>query len=359
MPLSIRIISSPDSESISEWNRTFPENGGVIGRSYGSTLQLTDETRSISSTHAIIKKQSLGYFIQDTSTNGLYINGDKNSLGKGNQATLNDGDVLDVGPYRLLVSCFVPSKTENSNLIESNLHSDDVFLDDPFAQEKIYDDDESLDNLDDIHSIIFEKSNGEIEEDPFTTQSQQQNEETKEFDLNFTAIDDDPFREENFSSSFENINPSESNEVENNKENEVVIEQEIISESGTVTGSDLEIVGMTSEDVQKTQVGNNSEAELKTYPLVLYKSSEDKLKEQMEKAMNMALDRFLFELSPENLEELFNDLSTPTFFRRKIDYWSMYKKYFKRQFTNHDWQIKFNAYFQDAFISVKKLDGDE
>ena len=108
MPLSIRIISSPDGESIAEWNQAFPEDGGDIGRAFGNTLQLSDASREISGTHAIIRKNSRGYQIADNSTNGLFINGSDKPLGNGNQSTLSDGDVLDIGRYRLLVSCFVP-----------------------------------------------------------------------------------------------------------------------------------------------------------------------------------------------------------------------------------------------------------
>ncbi len=96
MPLSIRIISSPDGESIAQWNQAFPEDGGDIGRAFGATLQLNDASREISSTHATIRKTSRGYQIMDNSTNGLYINGSDAPLGNGNQSTLSDGDVLDI-----------------------------------------------------------------------------------------------------------------------------------------------------------------------------------------------------------------------------------------------------------------------
>ena len=46
MPLSVRIISSPDGESITEWNKPFPEDGGDIGRVLGVTMQLSDSTRA-------------------------------------------------------------------------------------------------------------------------------------------------------------------------------------------------------------------------------------------------------------------------------------------------------------------------
>ncbi|MFA0125637.1 FHA domain-containing protein, partial [Vibrio sp. 10N.261.48.A2] len=112
MPLSIRIISSPDGESIAQWNQAFPEDGGDIGRAFGATLQLNDVSREISSTHAMIRKTSRGYQIMDNSTNGLYINGSDAPLGNGNQSTLSDGDVLDIGRHRLLVSCFFPESAK-------------------------------------------------------------------------------------------------------------------------------------------------------------------------------------------------------------------------------------------------------
>nr|WP_322786735.1 type VI secretion system-associated FHA domain protein [Enterovibrio calviensis] len=76
----------------------------------------------------------------------------------------------------------------------------------------------------------------------------------------------------------------------------------------------------------------------------------------VEKAMELALGRLLEELSPDTLEGMFNDLVRPSFFGRKPKYWDMYKRYFQRQVTNRDWQIKFGAYFNESYRMLKMGD---
>ncbi|GAA4649175.1 hypothetical protein GCM10023116_14490 [Kistimonas scapharcae] len=111
MGLVIRIIASPEGESVTDWSVTFPEGGGSIGRVPGVTLQLSDNRRIVSGTHAIISRYQQGYRITDVSTNGLYINGSTRPLGRDCHQPLNDGDILDVGEYRLQVSCFRPGQS--------------------------------------------------------------------------------------------------------------------------------------------------------------------------------------------------------------------------------------------------------
>ncbi len=133
MGLVIRIISSPEGESVTDWSATFPEVGGSIGRVPGVTLQLSDSRRVVSGTHAIISRDQQGYRITDVSTNGLYVNGSARPLGRDCHRPLNDGDILDIGEYRLQVSCFDPAQAKPHDLQHSaGIASGDV-LDDPLS----------------------------------------------------------------------------------------------------------------------------------------------------------------------------------------------------------------------------------
>ncbi|EGQ7695243.1 FHA domain-containing protein [Vibrio vulnificus] len=319
MPLSIRIISSPDGESISEWHRSFPEEGGEIGRAYGSTLQLSDSSRAVSGTHAIIRKSSRGYQILDNSTNGLFINGATAPLGKGNQSTLNDGDVLDIGRYRLLVSCFIPAQASATVFEPAHSTIDALFGDDPFSLDR--EDESSAEppwpegekSAQPEAQFSSYEPQQVLQDDPFLSQAAPARQERKAFNPSFSAIDDDPFQEPSFS------------------------------------------VALSSSS---TRTPSHSSSE-PAYALTEFKNSEERQLQQMEKAMEMALARLLSELSPDTLENMFNDLSAPSFFARKPKYWDMYKRYFNRQLQNRDWQIKFHAYFQDSLRIQRNLAGEE
>ena len=134
MGLVIRIIASPEGESVTDWSVTFPEGGGSIGRVPGVTLQLSDSRRIVSGTHAIISRDQQGYRITDVSTNGLYVNGSTRPLGRDCHQPLSDGDIIDVGEYRLQVSCFSPGQStlQDSQRIGAMAAGD--VIDDPLGK---------------------------------------------------------------------------------------------------------------------------------------------------------------------------------------------------------------------------------
>lgn len=316
MPLSIRIISSPDGESIAQWNQAFPEEGGDIGRAFGATLQLSDASREISGTHAIVRKTSRGYQIADNSTNGLFINGSDVPLGNGNQSTLSDGDVLDIGRYRLLVSCFVPEQAKAQSGSENLAAS--PFGDDPFSNEItpfIQDVPEVSDQPDFTISTL-----DVVDDDPFLhTDTTKQTQQTY-LNLEFQTDDEDPLKDSDLHASF--------------PLREVAATQP------------------TSNDI-------NTVAQSTAFAMAERQSQEQRLQERTDKALEMALTRLFSDISPKTMESMFDDLSGSGFWSRKPKYWDMYKRYFTRQVENRDWQVKFQAYFRDAMRLQRNLEGDK
>ncbi|GLQ75893.1 type VI secretion system-associated FHA domain protein [Vibrio penaeicida] len=317
MPLSIRIISSPDGESIAQWNQAFPEEGGDIGRAFGATLQLSDASREISGTHAIVRKTSRGYQIADNSTNGLFINGSDVPLGNGNQSTLSDGDVLDIGRYRLLVSCFVPDQAKAQSGSENLVAS--PFGDDPFSNEItpfIQDVPEVSDQPDFTISTL-----DVVDDDPFLhTDTIKQTQQTY-LDLEFQTDDEDPLKDSDLHASF----PL----------------REVAATQPT-----------TNNDI-------NTVAQSTAFAMVERQSQEQRLQERTDKALEMALTRLFSDISPKTMESMFDDLSGSGFWSRKPKYWDMYKRYFTRQVENRDWQVKFQAYFRDAMRLQRNLEGEK
>lgn len=84
--------------------REFNEVGGTIGRSLQNDWILPDPDRYISGRHATIDHQGGIYYLLDTSTNGVYVNGDCEPVGKGNSRRLFNGDVLRFGDFEIVVS---------------------------------------------------------------------------------------------------------------------------------------------------------------------------------------------------------------------------------------------------------------
>ncbi len=84
--------------------RVFTEKGGTIGRSLQNDWILPDPDRFISGRHASIDCKGGIYYLLDTSTNGVYINGDCEPIGKGNPRRLFNGDMLRLGDFEIEVT---------------------------------------------------------------------------------------------------------------------------------------------------------------------------------------------------------------------------------------------------------------
>lgn len=84
--------------------RVFQEEGGTIGRSLQNDWILPDPDRYISGRHATIDFKGGIYYLIDTSSNGVYINGDCEPIGKGNVRRLFNGDTLRFGDFEITVS---------------------------------------------------------------------------------------------------------------------------------------------------------------------------------------------------------------------------------------------------------------
>lgn len=103
MSLLISITKSPDSGASVESAKTFTEQGGTIGRSNENTWVLHDPERFLSSRHCQISFENGQYYITDLSTNGTFLNGAAEPLGKGNKQPMNDGDRFVMGDYEFQV----------------------------------------------------------------------------------------------------------------------------------------------------------------------------------------------------------------------------------------------------------------
>jgi len=104
MPLRLEIISEHREIVGDDAIREFREDGGTIGRSLQNDWILPDPDRFISGRHATIDYKGGIYYLVDTSTNGVYMNGDCEPIGKGNPRRLFNGDTLRFGDFEMVVS---------------------------------------------------------------------------------------------------------------------------------------------------------------------------------------------------------------------------------------------------------------
>ncbi|HEY7673314.1 MAG TPA: type VI secretion system-associated FHA domain protein TagH [Gammaproteobacteria bacterium] len=103
MALRLQVVSKHRQGLRERSTKEFGQNGGTIGRSLESDWVLPDAQRFVSSRHASIDFRSGSYYIIDTSSNGLYINGSNTPVGRGNPQRLFPGDRIRMGDYEMVV----------------------------------------------------------------------------------------------------------------------------------------------------------------------------------------------------------------------------------------------------------------
>ena len=78
-------------------------SGGSIGRALDNDWALPDPRRYLSGLHARIHVRQGGYYLEDCSTNGVFVNDSASPQGRRGLYALRDGDVLRMGDYRIRV----------------------------------------------------------------------------------------------------------------------------------------------------------------------------------------------------------------------------------------------------------------
>jgi len=103
MQLTLKVLSYCDQHVSESQIRTFDTFPIVIGRSDTCNYRLEDPSQYVSSNHAVILIEDDKLFIRDTSSNGVYINGITEPIGRQRSVALNDNDTLAIGDYMLSV----------------------------------------------------------------------------------------------------------------------------------------------------------------------------------------------------------------------------------------------------------------
>jgi type VI secretion system FHA domain protein len=103
MALRLRVISDHRHRMGDKSTFVFGVSGGSIGRSAENDWVLPDDMRYVSGRHARVVFHKGRYLLQDTSSNGTFINDVEKPLGNQNPHELKSGDILRIGEYHVQV----------------------------------------------------------------------------------------------------------------------------------------------------------------------------------------------------------------------------------------------------------------
>ncbi len=104
MALKLRVISDHYKVLGKRSSQLFGVTGGRIGRAQDNDWILPDPDRYVSSHHCTVSFRSGEWVLEDTSTNGVFINGSDIPASVEGARALQDGDRLRLGDYEIIVS---------------------------------------------------------------------------------------------------------------------------------------------------------------------------------------------------------------------------------------------------------------
>jgi type VI secretion system FHA domain protein len=106
MTLRLRVVSDQRRSLADRSTAVFSVEGGTIGRSADNDWVLPDPMRYVSAHHARVQFREGHFYLQDVSTNGVYVNDDTEPLAKRGSSgyRLLNGDVLRIGEYHIVAA---------------------------------------------------------------------------------------------------------------------------------------------------------------------------------------------------------------------------------------------------------------
>ena len=103
MAIKLRVISDHYRELGEQRTRVFGVNGGTIGRAPDNDWVLPDSKRLVSGHHCDIEYRSGAYWLNDKSTNGVYVNEADDPVCETGPVALQDGDRLRLGDNEIAI----------------------------------------------------------------------------------------------------------------------------------------------------------------------------------------------------------------------------------------------------------------
>src|SRR5207244_11857207 len=104
--LKLRLVSDQGRSLAERSSATFSAEGATIGRSADNDWVLPDPLRYVSAHHARVQFREGHFYLQDVSTNGVYVNDDMEPLAKRGAGgyRLADGDGLRMGGSHIVAA---------------------------------------------------------------------------------------------------------------------------------------------------------------------------------------------------------------------------------------------------------------
>lgn len=320
MSISVHLISIPQEEVVTSRVIYLPESGGCFGRASSCDISLPDQSKRISRVHGHIKRTETGYVVKHTSQNRSMLN-DKPLL-RDKDYALNDGDILKVENYTILVSTLVSHSNTKSQPQQDTQKPQQSF---------------TLD-LQDEETDFLDADEIEVPTQPKSSFS-------KDHVLSDDPFETDPFNDIDKSQIEANI---ESPENQNNDPLDTV-------EPFAQDGADMEYFPVHNEAAKGTYLRESLDKLIHISEKNQQFIQNPQLQhEALFAALENTVEEFLDNFAPEQLEQQFNEYISGVFANKDKKYWRIYRKHFKHRLKNGDFQRQFKALFMENMQKQNK-----
>src|SRR5210317_749622 len=133
MSLSLKITSYQRLTPSQQATYEAQSDSFTIGRNSDNDWAIPDPQRFLSGKHCRVHKEGNEYYITDTSTNGVFLNGSEERLKRDQPVELNAGDKFRIGDYEFEVLIEDGSLAGNPFTSNEETMTDADPFDDPFS----------------------------------------------------------------------------------------------------------------------------------------------------------------------------------------------------------------------------------
>ena len=134
MKLTLSMTNADPAIAVQDRSRSWIDSGGAIGRFEGNDWVLPDPLSEISRVHAKIYFSNKTFFVEDLSTNGVFVGSRERRIERAPYA-LSDGDTLFIGHYQIAVEIAVAmGESESQPQVGGSLNLPGTDLPEPLPE---------------------------------------------------------------------------------------------------------------------------------------------------------------------------------------------------------------------------------
>ncbi|PAJ74574.1 hypothetical protein CJF42_09640 [Pseudoalteromonas sp. NBT06-2] len=342
MAITIQLTEIPQNEHVTNRVFSLPKQGGTFGSSFDCIIELPDRSGQVAATHGRFVADKSNMMIEVLNNHKITING--SSLAPGRLFPIEDGSIIEVADYTMLVSLVRNIEAEEDSDTNINTKMKDVHFSLAGLNNDDFDENIKM-KTSELHinqgaqmpheedQLPHFMNNGVFVDDPFDEDPFKDEEISLKSEIPATA----KISSEQESGQFTKITPEFEEDNSAIFENHSIQKQNEKKEhSNTVTNNSV------NSTVSNNSVNNNQIDHLvRLLDTQIVSASEQQSK--LFKALDKTLTTFIEEFSPAHLEDIFSDFGTPLFASKEKQYWRLYRKSFNRRLDKGEYHRLFKA----------------